>query len=257
MVEAPVSHRAPCMLKPHTYAPSRLTESTLSCVSHFVTSVNVTNLSSSHWFFCAATWFTLVKNDCGLMRYDSQVHLGISVGLPAHSSNCPSLAVKLVNHPLRAFIEAQEILPHFGGTSSMNNASQTASIASDMDNSPLKPKVSSFNDRTISANRRFMTSISCRNEFWKGPFSSNEASRSSMSNFFSPKRSMMSSSLAAATSVGDMPPPSSSPADRGCNSTNVLNMPSDWVVLKSISALGCNPKATGVSEVSVALMCFK
>merc|ERR1712188_7697 len=189
--------------------------------------------------------------------YDSHVHLGISVGLPAHSSNCPSLAVKFVSQPLRAFIEAQEILPHFGGTSSMNKASQTASIASDMDNSPLKPKVNSFKERTISANRRFMTSISCKNEFWNGPFSSNEASKSSMSNFFSPKRSMMSSNLAAATSVGDMPPPSSSPADLGCNSTNVLNMPSDCVVRKSISALGCKPNATGVSEVSVALMCFR
>merc|ERR1712188_13548 len=193
----------------------------------------------------------------GGIKYDSQVHLGISVGLPAHSSNCPNLAVKLVSQPDKAFIEAQEILPHFGGTSSMNKASQTASMASDMDNSPLNPSVNSFKERTISANRRFMTSISCRNEFWKGPFSSNEASKSSMSNFFSPNRSMMSSSLAAATSVGDIPPPSSSPALRGCNSTNVLNMPSDWVVLKSISALGCNPNATGVSEVKVALMCFK
>merc|ERR1719248_110167 len=257
MVEAPVSHRAPCMLKPHTYAPSRLTESTLSCVSHFVTSVNVTNLSSSHWFFWAATWFTLVKNDWGLIRYDSQVHLGISVGLPAHSSSCPSLAVKLVNQPDNAFIEAHEILDHFGGTSSMKRASQTASMASLIDNSPLKPSVNSFNDRTISANNLFMTSISWRNEFWKGPFSSNEASKSSISNFFSPKRSMMSSSLAAATSVGDMPPPSSSPADRGCNSTSVLNMPSDCVVRKSISAFGCKPKATGVSEVKVALMCFR
>merc|ERR1712188_280000 len=193
----------------------------------------------------------------GGIKYDSQVHFGISVGLPAHSSDCPSLAVKLVNQPDNAFIEAQEILPHFGGTSSMNSASQTASIASDMDNSPLNPSVNSFNERTISANRRFMTSISCRNEFWKGPFSSRDASRSSMSNFFSPKRSMVSSSLAAATSVGDMPPPSSSPADRGCNSTNVLNMPSDCVVRKSISAFGCKPKATGVSDVSVALICFK
>merc|ERR1719248_55207 len=257
MVEAPVSHRAPCMLKPHTYAPSRLTESTLSCVSHLVTSVNVTNLSSSHWFFWAATWFTEVKNDWGLIKYDSHVHLGISIGLPAHSSNCPKRAVKFASHPESAFIDAHEILDHFGGTSSMNRASHTASMASDMLSSPLKPNVNSFKERTISANNRFMTSISCRNEFWKGPFSSNDASRSSMSNFFSPKRSMMSSSLAAATSVGDMPPPSSSPADRGCSSTSVLNMPSDCVVRKSISALGCNPKATGVSEVKVALMCFR
>ena len=55
---------------------------------------------------------------------------------------------------------------------------------------------------------------------------------------------------AAATSSGDSAP-SAPPADRGCNSRMVARMRLDWVVRKSISALGWRPKAMGVSTVRV------
>mmetsp|Transcript_17793 Transcript_17793/g.60059 ORF Transcript_17793/g.60059 Transcript_17793/m.60059 type:complete len:259 (-) Transcript_17793:8744-9520(-) len=181
----------------------------------------------------------------------------MSTGLLDQSSSCCSRLWKLISQTESGFLEGHETLVHDAGSTSRKSAFITASMASDMVSSPLKPSESSLSDRTISCSKRFITSISCKKTFWYGPFSSRDPAKSSTSKRFSANRSRMSSSLADVTSVGDVAPSSAVDVERGCSSTSVLNMESDCDVRKSISAFGCRPNATGVSPVSPTSTCSR
>mmetsp|Transcript_24062 Transcript_24062/g.42855 ORF Transcript_24062/g.42855 Transcript_24062/m.42855 type:complete len:288 (+) Transcript_24062:293-1156(+) len=249
--------RAPCMLIPMMYAPSRVGASTSSAVSHLRTSVNVQSLSSSHMFFCAATCEMAVRKDCGLTRPEIHVTLGSSIGLPIQSSSCVRREAKLFSHRLSGMSDGHARFAQAGGMRSRKRQSCSVSIESDMVSSPAKPKVSSLSERTISVTSTFITSISCMNTFWYGPWSSSERARSSTSNFFSAKRSIISLSACSATACGEMPPSSDAPDERGCSSMSMWNIFSLAVVRKSISAFGWRPYAIGVSCVSATSMCVR
>mmetsp|Transcript_29376 Transcript_29376/g.94271 ORF Transcript_29376/g.94271 Transcript_29376/m.94271 type:complete len:311 (-) Transcript_29376:3783-4715(-) len=249
-----MSQRAPCMDRPMTCAPSRSCDSTSSTVIFFVMTVFVTSLSSSHFFSCAVTWQTAVRNDCGFTRPLSHVTLGISSGLFCHSSSCCRRSMKSASHVVSERMDAHASLDQPSGTLSLKSESWSASIFSDMVSSPARPCWSSLSERMISASRRFMTSISWMNTFWYGPCSSRLRTRSSTSYFLSPKISWMFCSFASATAAGlwDSSPPA---ATRGCSSSSVEHSTSDCVERNSISAFGWRPNAMGVSPAMAFSMC--
>merc|ERR1719197_1875281 len=72
---APVSHRAPSMVRPFTYEPSFVAWST-SSADFFVTSHATTTLSSGQSFLRACACRIAVRNDLGLKNPDSQATLG-------------------------------------------------------------------------------------------------------------------------------------------------------------------------------------
>mmetsp|Transcript_9800 Transcript_9800/g.22070 ORF Transcript_9800/g.22070 Transcript_9800/m.22070 type:complete len:222 (-) Transcript_9800:1854-2519(-) len=218
-----MSMLAPCKLKPIIYAPSREPASTSSADIILVTRVNVTNLSSSHWFFCAVTWQIAVKKLVGLTSPLSHVTFGISLGLFIHSSNWKRRSEKFFAHEPRGFKLGQARFAHDTGTRSMYSDIIKSSMASLIVSSPAKPRCNSLMERLISASKTFMMSISWMNTFWYGPISSKLLTNSSTSKFFSPNLSSSSLAVASATCCGDAAP---SPLETpfGCNSISVLNM---------------------------------
>ena len=218
-----MSQLAPCKFRPMMYAPSLELPSTSSTVIIFVTRVKVTNLSSSHWFFCAVTWQMAVKKLVGLTNPLNQVTLGISLGLFIHSSSWKRRSEKFFTQDPNDFKLGHPRLAHDAGTLSMYNAVIKSSIGSLIVSSPAKPSCNSLIERRISASSTFIMSISWMNTFWYGPISSKFLIKSSTSKFFSPNLSKISLAVASAICCGDAAPsPLETPL--GCSSISVLKM---------------------------------
>mmetsp|Transcript_13357 Transcript_13357/g.32646 ORF Transcript_13357/g.32646 Transcript_13357/m.32646 type:complete len:393 (-) Transcript_13357:3860-5038(-) len=236
------SQRQPSSVRPWMKAPSRDAASTWSgCF--LVTSVSTTVLSSGQSLRRAVVCITAVRKDCGLNRPDSHTTLGTPRSA-VHSVSWFTRCSRFCSHEPSGRRLGYARLRHEPGTMSVASAFISRSMGSLMVRSPLRPRSSSASERFISASSAFMRSLSWMATMTYGVYSSTRPRMSSMSNW-SGRRSTRSSSTILAFSSTLMPP--SPPASRGCSCTSELQNVSASRSLNPISALGCRPKASGVS----------